>query len=196
MNFIPDDKKDLIAFLYGLRDSQGRATLAELRRAAADPQNSLRLIGLVGHCLPDDDGAVDSHLLVAMLFALHGATRWTKANRLDMPRFPDGENQRSFGASLRRLKEQLGVGGNSLDLRVNALLDTNAEDLAVPLRGLVQRIATAPRSPIPIDYRKLLNDLLNWQYTSTRLRWARDYWQATANEDEAHESLPVTTEPK
>ncbi|MBO0938694.1 type I-E CRISPR-associated protein Cse2/CasB [Fibrella sp. HMF5335] len=201
MNPTIDNRKDLIGFLYRQKDAKGRATLAELRRAAADPRNNLRLFSLIGQCLPDpsgpadeDDWVVEAHLLVAMLFAVHGATRWTKANRLDMPAFPEGENRRSFGASLRLLKYQLGTGENSLDLRVGALLDTNAEDIAVPLRNLVQRIATAPKRPIPIDYYKLLNDLINWQQTHTRLRWARDYWQPNTS-DEDIDTAPMVSDP-
>ncbi len=162
-----------IAFLQGLSGPSGRAQLARLRRAAADPLGNYEDIQVLGIHLPDDDGwKFDAYRLVATLYALHKQRYSEEA----MPAFPAEEKRRSFGASLQRLRQQLDSGKDSLDLRFSALLDTPAENLAVPLRGLVQRCASAKR-PVPVDYEQLLKDLIWWEGDYTRRQWAREYWQ-------------------
>jgi len=174
-----------ISFLEQQRDSTGRANLAELRRAAADPLHDFRVIRILGNHLPDTDGwPFDAYRLVASLFAMHAQAHWGQDGRLAMPRFAEDSKRRSLGESLRRLRQQLRVGQESLDLRVTALLNTPQEDLTVPLRGLIQRIMTADRPVIPVDYRKLLNDLLHWDGEYSRRNWARDYWQPAAMEED------------
>ena len=161
-------------FTEYLKSLSGRGQLAELRRSAADPLGDFRSIRILGPFLPDDDGwRFDAYRLVGTLYALH-RQRFSEGQ---VPDFAEGEKRRSFGASLRRLRAQLKGGQDSLDLRFAALLDTPAEDLAVPLRGMVQRCASAEK-PVPVDYAQLLNDLLWWEGDRTRRKWAREYWQA------------------
>jgi hypothetical protein len=51
---------------------RGRAHLAELRRAAADPLHDTRSIWILGPLLPDTDGwAFDAYRLVATLYAMY-----------------------------------------------------------------------------------------------------------------------------
>lgn len=193
----PSSIQKFIQFLTQQRDSQGRATLAELRRAAADPSNDTRTLWLLGPYLPESNGwAFDSYRLVATLFALY-AQRFTIPNGgYDIPRFENKDEdisynamtdntlsstqpkwvRKSFGASLRRLRNQLSAGEESLDQRFVALLDTNREDIGVPLRGFVQRLASSQLG-IPVDFKQLLTDLLHWDGQHTRRQWARDYWQ-------------------
>ena len=177
---------DFIGFLEGQSGSSGRANLAELRRAAANLAHDYRDIRVLVDYLPDADAwSFDAHRLTASLFTFYAAKFWGRDDRLHLPRFSANEKRRrTLGTSLQRLKQKLSVGQESLDLRFSALLDTPREDLAVPLRGIVQRIATAEQS-IPIDFRQLLNDLLYWNADHTRRNWAMDYWQAAAPEDEA-----------
>lgn len=162
-----------------------RANLAELRRAAMNPLSDLRDIRILGDLLPnlstrptdEDEWVDDAHRLTAKLFALYATKFWGRDGRLDLPRFGPNDKRRSLGASLRRLRNGLSVGEDSLDMRVSALLDTYRDDLAVPLRGMIQRIATADNR-IPIDFAQLLRDLANWHGEETGRIWARDYWQA------------------
>lgn len=177
-----------VAFLEGQWGPAGRANLAELRRAATDPLRDYRDVRILGDHLPDDEWSFDAYRLTATLFALYATKFWDKGGRLNLPRFDPNEKRRSLGASLRRLRYQLSAGQDSLDLRFSALLDTPREDLAVPLRGIMQRVATADKR-IPIDFRRLLNDLIYWNADepgrpSVRRIWARDYWQATIAEED------------
>lgn len=176
-----EQARKFAAFLYGQHDASGRANLAELRRATANPGHDFRDIRILGEVLAADDQVAEAQRLTAGLFALYAAKFWDASNRLRLPRFGEEVRRRSLGASLRRLRGQLGAGQDSLDLRFGVLLDTPHEDLAVPLRGLLQRLATAER-PIPIDFAQLLLDLVYWDYDhpdrrSVRRDWARDYWQ-------------------
>lgn len=188
-----DEQADrFVGFLERQAGPQGRANLAELRRSAADPLGDYRDLRILGDHLPDTDGwSFDVHRLTATLFALYATKFWDKNGRLNVPRFDSGEKRRSLGASLRMLRNGLKVGHDSLDLRFSGLLDTHREDLAVPLRGVMHRIATTEKR-IPIDFRRLLTDLIRWDADETQRTWARDYWQASADEDEADEPAPAT----
>jgi CRISPR type I-E-associated protein CasB/Cse2 len=182
----PDEQAEkFIGFLMSQHGPTGRANLAELRRAAADPLSDYRDVRILGDYLPAlDDRSVDAYRLTASLFALYATKFWDKAGQLELPPFGPKEKRRSLGASLRRLKYQLGAGQDSLDLRFSALLDTPREALAVPLRGIIQRLSTA-EGRIPVDFRRLLTDLLYWNADHTRRYWAMDYWQAAIQGDEA-----------
>ena len=199
----PYDKESINALVQFLdvqgnpnQSKNGRANLAELRRAAADPLSDTRSIWILGPLLPDKDGwPFDAYRLVGTLYALNAQRFTTPNGGHKLPKFSDDEEtptykKRSFGESLRRLRIQLGAGEDSLDKRFVALLDTDDTDnIAVPLRGFIQRIASAQKD-IPVDYRRLLTDLLNWNgdrqtgTLSARRQWARDYWQPVVTESE------------
>ena len=179
-----------ISFLHRQNDATGRANLAELRRSAADPLNDFRSIWILGDYLPDSNGwPFDAYRLVATLFAIHKQ----KFSEKEIAAFNSKEKQRSLGASLRKLREQLQVGQESLDKRFAALLNTPQEDLAVPLRGFIQRLANAEKS-IPLDYFQLLKDLLFWnnQDKNTQRQWAKDYWQPIAVSIQDEQDAPQT----
>ncbi|WP_020598404.1 type I-E CRISPR-associated protein Cse2/CasB [Spirosoma panaciterrae] len=177
MNRLTNQQAEFISFLERQKGPTGRANLAELRRAATNPLGDFRDVRILGQHLPDGDNLTfDTYRLIATLFALYATKFWDKSNQLKLPRFSEETKRRSMGASLRKLRYELSVGQDSLDLRFSALLDTPVEDLAIPLRNIIQRIATADR--IPIDFGQLLTDLLTWDTDETRRRWARDYWQA------------------
>lgn len=181
-------------FLYGLAGPEGRATVAELRRAAADPEHDFRDLRLLGSRLADDSRVFDAQRLTAGLFALYAARFWQPNGSLKLPSFA-ADNRRTFGASLRSLRGQLKAGAESLDLRFGALLNAPREDLAVPLRGLLSRLATAERA-VPVDFARLLQDLVYWDSNSRSVRrdWARDYWQpATTDPADADDANPTTS---
>lgn len=153
-------------------EKMDRAKLAELRRSAADPLNDYRSIWILGPFLPDSNGwPFDAYRLVATLYAIHKQ----HFPEEDLPKFKD-DKKNSFGASVRLLRNQLkSAGHESLDKRFSALLNSQKEDLVIQLRGFIQRIATAD-TPISINYRTLLKDLIFWDGEFTRKKWARDYW--------------------
>jgi CRISPR type I-E-associated protein CasB/Cse2 len=191
-----EEARKFAAFLYRQAGPTGRANLAELRRAAANPGHDLRDIRILGEVLAADSYVAEAQRLTAGLFALYAAKFWDAGSHLRLPRFGEEARRRSLGASLRRLRHQLGTGQDSLDLRFSALLDTPREDLAVPLRGLLQRLATEKKA-IPVDFAQLLLDLVYWDYDhparrSVRRDWARDYWQPAAVEvPESVEEAPA-----
>ncbi len=184
----------------GTDPAQTRALLAELRRAAVNPNADNRYLWLLGDYLPDSDGwPFQAATLTATLYAFHaqkfpdskaaGGHKIPSFKDEDEPETTDELNpnkrpyrRRSFGESVRRLRMQLNNNENaqkSLDKRFVALLETGAEDLEIPLRGFIQRIATA-KNNIPVSYLRLLEDLLRWEGEAgdtVRRRWARDYWQ-------------------
>jgi CRISPR type I-E-associated protein CasB/Cse2 len=187
-----DDAQRFARFLYDQHGPNGRANLAELRRAAADPDHDFRDLRILGNEMTEaDDTVFDAKRLTAALFALYAPKFWGTDGHLRLPRFEQDKPRRSLGASLQRLRRQLGDGQDSLDLRFAALLNTDREDLTVPLRSLMQRLATAEK-PIPVDFATLLLDLVYWSYEqpggrSVRRTWASDYWQTSTgeNNDEA-----------
>jgi CRISPR type I-E-associated protein CasB/Cse2 len=172
--------KKFIFELESMKGPEGRANLAELRRAAADPLGDYRTMRILGNLIPDtkNEWAFDAYRLTAILYALHRQGNEEKS----LQGFGSETTRRSFGASLNRLRGQLRSGKDSLDLRFSALLDTPAEDLAVPLRGFVLRCASA-ETLVPIDYTILLKDLLYWEGDYTRRTWARHYWQSSVDEN-------------
>lgn len=184
MKFLTDEQAAFIGFLENQAGPTGRANLAELRRVATNPLSDYRDIRILGQYLPTTDGwSFEAHRLTATLFALYATKFWDRTGRLKLPRFDANEKRRSLGSSLRKLRHRLKVGQDSLDLRFSALLDTSHEDLAVPLRGIIQRIATADK-PIPVDFRRLLTDIIYWNTDETQRIWARDYWQSISTEGE------------
>lgn len=179
-----EQTKGFAKFLYRQAGPPGRANLAELRRAAVSPEHDFRDLRILGPLLADNNRVFDAQRIIAGLFALYAPKFWQPDNTLRLPRFAPEEKRRSLGASLRQLRGQLKGGEESLDKRFAALLDTAREDLVVPLRGLLQRLATSD-SGVPVDFARLLTDLVYWEYDqpdgrSVRRTWARDYWQPAA----------------
>jgi CRISPR system Cascade subunit CasB len=82
-------------------------------------------------------------------------------------------DQRSLGATLRAVRQSR--ASESIDRRFQALLDSNSENLPFRLRQAVRLAAASDQS---IDWRRLLNDLLNWDHPDryVQLQWARDYF--------------------
>lgn len=197
----PYDKNSIAALVHFLerqRDAKGRANLAELRRGAADPLRDTRSIWILGGMLPETNGwAFDAYRLVGTLYAIHAQRFTTPEGGYNVPKFKEDGNddpyaRKSFGESLQRLRTQLGAGQDSLDQRFVALLDSDREDIAVPLRGFIQRIASA-EARIPVDYTRLLNDLLYWDGDKTKRQWARDYWRTVRVEQQDDNLFEETT---
>ncbi len=156
-----------IARLERLKHAEDRASLALLRRSLVDYGRDFSAYTVLGDVLPEkssEEDRVETYLLVAGLFAMHQNSC---------------NDDTSFGGSLRLLGDELGdVGEKSLDLLVGALLNADREDLPVRLRHIVARLASGQKKPVPVDYGRLLDDLLRWESVSRTVqrRWAHDYW--------------------
>jgi CRISPR system Cascade subunit CasB len=115
------------------------------------------------------------------------ATLYAVGTRRENPR--PANPPRSFGASLRRVRQQI-QGDNddrqiSLDKRVETLLDADREQLDFRLRQMVSLLVA---HEVAVDWRQLLRDVLAWDREgrySVQMTWARHYFAAAA----ANESL-------
>ncbi len=156
----------LVEHLIRLRARDDRAALAVLRRAAAADPGALS--DAFPHVLPwvperaRHSRGEDSYFLVASLFAIH-------------PEHGGGGN---FGASMWRIAtDGSDEPSPSADLRFRRILEAAREDLAAPLRQAV-RLAASRSVPVPVDYHRLLSDLLWWDHPERTVQraWARAYW--------------------
>lgn len=164
--------------------SAARAALAQLRRgtgktlgAAIEPlPHVVPFLRDRDHVEPWERKALEwerqAFFLVGSLFAQHPTAYEAREN---------------LGDALRH------VGSHeSAEKRFAALLNCRAERLGTHLR---QAIRLAESKEIPINYRRLLFDLLEWDRPErpVQLRWARSYWRpseattgATISEGESH----------
>jgi CRISPR system Cascade subunit CasB len=157
--------QDFIAALERL-DAGG---LARLKRNAGRRLTEARDIHRVFfQALPYDihEGQQDDYFLIATLFPL------VKTHRAQVG---------SLGSTLRQVRQlRSGVGDgrmNSLDRRVQTLLDSDREQLPFRLRQAVRLIASH-RDSVTLDWAHLLRDVVNWEHPEryVQLRWARDYF--------------------
>lgn len=89
----------------------------------------------------------------------------------------------NLGETLRRVRSMRGgTSGqlNSLDRRVQTLLDSDREQLPFRLRQAVRLIA-AHRESVSINWVQLLRDVLIWERRSAQLRWAESYYVGTGS---------------
>lgn len=113
------------------------------------------------------------------LFALHQQSKQ-----------PGSMNQKEWGLgrACRTLKYRRSTRGSSEDgveRRFRAALSSDSlTSLAVHLRGLVTLLRG---EDIPLDYSRLFWDLSSWRNVGRRdrvaLRWAREYFKVTSEED-------------
>jgi CRISPR system Cascade subunit CasB len=160
-------------------DSGARATLAILRRAVGkSPGEAADAARFVWGFLPRDappwqvDGEEEAFHLIAGLFALHPKP-W--------PQVETDTRARNLGASfamLRRKTEEHG-GGESVERRFVALLNSHGDDLPKHLR---QSISLLRSEDVPVDWLELLRHVRAWD-SGTRWvqrRWAQAFWGAVA----------------
>jgi CRISPR type I-E-associated protein CasB/Cse2 len=153
--------------LYELARRGDRAALAALRRGLTQP---LAAMPYVVPYLSKEASERDERALVLVggLFALHPAA-----------------GERTLAGALRALAEQ----SDSVALRFRALLDCDAEDLAVHLRHAV---ALARSQDLPIDWNDLYRAARSWGDPKKRAQraWARDFWAPPGDPSRAKDTTP------
>lgn len=94
---------------------------------------------------------------------------------------PRGGGQ-SLGAALGRVRRSRESA--SLDRRFQSLIDSGREQLPFRLRQAVRLAAATDQ---PIDWQRLLADILAWEHPDryVQLSWARDYFVGRPEGDEA-----------
>lgn len=110
----------------------------------------------------------DLWILVAGLYALY-------------PQPLHQERPRTFGSSCKELHDK--VNSKGPERRFKCLLETDGNDLDVPLAALVRLMKA---NQINIDYVTLLTHLQHWDHFSQWVqdRWARDFWGGSASNSE------------
>lgn len=156
-----------ISHLRKLADNEDRGALAALRRSLQDRTGmAAAACPHVDPWLPRSEDAYRDRafFLVGALFALHPD--------------PGGEGT-GLGRAFRAInadQEGPGAGDNeSLRQRFVALLDADAEDLPAHLRHAVSLARSKGK---PLDWDRLLRDVLAWRGESRRVqrRLAREFW--------------------
>jgi CRISPR system Cascade subunit CasB len=141
---------------------EDRASLARLKRAAGRPlAESSLLMPFFYRRLPAavrGRGLEECYFLIATLFPF-APRRW------------DGD----LGESLRLLRERPGAHEAGVDRRMAALLEAASHELPFRLRQMVRLLA---QHDVPLDWRRLLEDLRWWDHPERRVqrRWARSYF--------------------
>jgi CRISPR system Cascade subunit CasB len=154
----PDPKETatkVLAYLHQLRNDRG--AMADLR-CAVNPARRVRAWPLLARV-----GGVDRPIYetVAGLFAYH----------------PEETRTGNLGTTCRRLAGE----NNSFDGRFKRLLSCDRDELGERLRPV---ILAAKAKGIPVNYEELFADLCYWG-DNVKARWAREYWGAPAEEEEA-----------
>lgn len=166
------------------KESAPRATLAHLRAAATKPPGSvpavweLTIDGLPGSTAYTRDEATRAERASHTALTLYGAHQQSRTEPMHVKEI-------GLGHAVRRL----GPRGSSTEATVRRRFDaiataTTFEGTAHHLRALVGQLRAAK---IPLDYGQLADDLLWLQNPTTsdrvRLRWARQYYAASAAAD-------------
>ena len=163
-----DWKERFIGHLERLRDQEDRRALAILRRGAnRQPGTALEMSSLVIPWVPENRYAEDSAFLVAALFSLH----------------PDPEGQGTLGKAFAQISGE----SDSIEQRFNALLNCHRDDLPYHLR---QAVSLLRSKDIPVNWRRLLWDVLGWEHDDRYVQraWAREFWQSAATSQAATDS--------
>lgn len=161
-----NSEERFISYLESLVQRQDRGALAHLRRGLGKPPGGApEMLRYVVPYLPDlpSRRQEEAWYLVAALFAF-----WHQGKDALTPNPPA-----NLGASLARMVDA--HNEDSLDRRLTALLKSHPEDLPQHLRQVVGLLKS---KDIPVDWRQLLKDLLNWDHPEFRVqrKWAQAFW--------------------
>lgn len=158
---LDDRQKSFIGYLLSLvkEGQEDRGALADLRSGLGkQPGEMARVHKHVVPYLPEQRYDDRWYYITATLF---GA-------------FPNQRNRRSLGAAFSALRAK----SDSMEARFVALLNAHPDDLDDHLRQAISLLKTNEQ---PLDWFKLLDDLLQWDHPEghVQLRWARDFYRST-----------------
>jgi CRISPR system Cascade subunit CasB len=153
-----------IAWLEQLNESDSKVRAVLRRSLAFDPGQHIPTFPYVEPFLKGEESGWrrDMHYLVAALWAAHWREDRTEAAQ---------PLARACAA------HQLSSGSASTEQRFISLLDADREQLPHRLRQM-----TALLNEQPIDFERLLSDLLGWHRDDKRTQnaWARDFYRTLA----------------
>jgi CRISPR system Cascade subunit CasB len=162
-------RQSFIEYLEELHEKEDRAALAALRRGLGKrPGEEMSVYRYIGWCADKLNGRQEeAYHLIATLFGLYPSESW---------RSSDGDPKKTnLGASLRRLKEQM--GGDGAERRFVALLNANRVDLGEHLRQIIGLLKS---KDVPVDWAQLLEAVEFWDADDERRRqrqWAKTFWR-------------------
>ena len=150
-----------------------RGALAALRRGLGSAPGTVP--AMYPHILPwapRDRRAEDACYIVGSLFALH----------------PQQGGTDTLGKAFSKVKNP----SDSLEKRFVALLNCHRDDLPNHLR---QAVSLLKAKDVPIDWRRLLRDVLNWDHEARRVQqqWAREFEPWLAQGAQAEEEQMQTS---
>lgn len=162
---LDERQKGFIGYLLGLakEGQEDRGALADLRSGLGkQPGEMARVHKHVVPYLPEQRFNDRWHYVTATLFGS----------------FPKHQNRRSLGAAFRPLR----LKSDSMEARFVALLNAHPDDLDDHLRHAVSLLKASEQ---PIDWFRLLDDLLQWDHPDghIQLKWARDFYRSSATAD-------------
>ncbi len=149
-----------VAHLEALRKQENRGALAELRRGVgSSPGTVPAMYPQILPWVPNGKWAEEPAYIVGSLFALH----------------PEPGGEGNMGAAFATVKDP----SESLKKRFVALLNCHRDDLPNHLR---QAVSLLKSKDVPIDWHRLLKDILSWDHESrfVQQQWAREFWQSKA----------------
>jgi CRISPR system Cascade subunit CasB len=176
------DEWRFIEALVELYEQEGRAALAALRRGLGRPPGET--IEMHPYVAPFTQRLSrkqeDAYYLIAALFGLYPGESWTSSK---------GRLYTNLGASFRWFAND--SNSESVERRFVALLNAHTEDLSEHLR---QTISLLKSQDIPVDWRQLLHDVINWDDDDrfVQRNWSKAFWGA--GEHESSHDTAATTE--
>lgn len=177
----PTRDERFIEALVVFYKQEDRASLAALRRGLGNsPGETMEMHPYVA---PFTQGLrrkqEDAYYLIAALFGLHPGENWTSS---------ESRLRTNLGASLRWFANE--SNSDSSERRFVALLNAHADDLSEHLR---QMISLLKSKDIPVDWRQLLRDVINWDDDDrfVQRNWSKAFW-GTGVPDSANDSTTTT----
>ena len=171
-----------IEALVELYEQEDRAAFAALRRGLGKPLGEA--MEMYPYVAPFTQGLTrkqeDAYYLIAALFGLYPSESWTSS---------EGRLRTNLGASLRWFATD--SRGESIERRFVALLNAHTDDLSEHLR---QTISLLKSQNIPVDWRQLLRDVINWDYEDrfVQRNWSKAFW-GTGVQESTNDPI-ITTE--
>ena len=147
-----------VAYLESLQNQGNRGALAALRRGVGSPPGTVvEMYPQILPWVPSSKWVEEPAYIVGSLFALH----------------PEPGGKGNIGTAFAMVKEP----SESLGKRFVALLNCHRDDLPNHLR---QAVSLLKAKDVPIDWRRLLKDILSWDHESrfVQQQWAREFWQS------------------
>jgi CRISPR system Cascade subunit CasB len=122
----------------------------------------------------------DAYYLIAALFGLYPGESWASS---------EGRLRTNLGASLRWFASA--SNSESVERRFVALLNAHTDDLSEHLRQIISLLKS---QDIPVDWRQLLHNVINWDDDDRIVQryWSKAFWGVSA--PESANDTAITTE--